>query len=306
MINTVLIVLSLSITSEAQLASHAHLQFLSHDQLAGRKTATKHANLAASYIAKQFKRYGLAPVSNQFIVPFNYKSGFFSEGNAHNVMAVTDSIANKPTVVITAHFDHLGSSGKAVYNGADDNASGVAALLTLAKLISENPSRQLNYLFLATDAEEAGLFGAREFINNPPIPLSDVLININLDMLGVSKRKRLLALYNTPSKPLVEALKDTNWHTNSKLKFTKGNGFYNSSVKNQRRRIIDAGDHRAFYKKNIPVLYFGVGEHDNYHTVDDTYENIHHGFFDANLHNIAKVISELDANAHLLNSALPN
>lgn len=306
MINTALIVLSLSITSEAQLASHAHLQFLSHDQLAGRKTATKHANLAANYIAKQFKQYGLAPVSHQFIVPFNYKSGFFSEGNAHNVMAVTATIANKPTVVITAHFDHLGRSGKGVYNGADDNASGVAALLTLAKLISESSNRQLNYLFLATDAEEAGLFGAREFINNPPIPLSDILININLDMLGVSKRKRLFALYNNPSQPLVKVLKNISWHTNSRLKFTKGNGFYDSSVKNQRRRIINAGDHRAFYKKNIPVIYFGVGEHGNYHSVNDTYENIHHGFFDANLHNIAKVISELDANAHLLSSDLPN
>lgn len=306
MINIALIALTLSLTPKSQLTAHSHLLFLSHDKLYGRKTATQHASIAANYIAQQFEHTGLLPVNEHFISSFEYKSGFFSNGIGHNVLASTPINPEQPFVVITAHYDHLGSKGNRIYNGADDNASGVSALLTLAELITKSPNRQLNYIFLATDAEEAGLFGARAFIQNPPVSLNKVLININLDMLGVSKRKRLFALYNTPSMALVDSLRDVNWHQNSRIKFTKGNGFYNSSVKNQRRRIIDAGDHRVFYQKKIPIMYFGVGEHNNYHTVQDTYENLDHSFFDANLRNIAKVISTLDANPHLLSRSLPN
>ena len=180
--------------------------------------------------------------------------------------------------------------------GADDNASGVAALLVLAKNIEQMPNRQLNYLFLATDAEENGLHGARSFVEKPPIPLSDMILNINLDMLGYSKRKRLLGLYTSQLKPLIEELKQLQWHRGGDVKFTRGNGFFPISIKSQRRRILNASDHKLFHQNAIPILYFGVGEHRFYHTEDDTYDNLHHQFYNANLHNIAKVISLLDAN----------
>lgn len=300
MIHALFFALSLSVTTQDTLKAHSHLQLLSHDQLAGRKTGTLHASIAADYIAKQFQNAELNPVFANYKVPFRFSSGFFGEKEAHNVLAASEQIANRPTVVISAHFDHLGTKGRHIYNGADDNASGVAALITLASLIAKQPNRKLNYLFLATDAEESGLFGAREFIKASPVPLSNVLININLDMLGVSKRNKLLGLYNAPSKAFIESLRTNIWHKDSEVKFTRGNGFYNRTIKNQRRRILDAGDHREFHRKRIAILYFGVGEHSNYHSQHDTYENLDHAFFDGSLHNIAKVISQLDANYQLL------
>lgn len=291
--------LNISVGHSELIDSHAHLQLLSHDELNGRKSDSIGNQLAAHYIASQFKLAGLQPFNHHFNSGFTYRSGFTGTRNGQNIVAQTSYIPGQPYVVITAHFDHLGAHGSRIFNGADDNASGVAAMLSLAKMIEKSTERKLNYLFVATDAEEAGLHGAKALLENFPIPINNVLLNINLDMLAGGKKK-LLALYSNELKPFVAKAKTHLADTNYQIRFTRGQGFFPRSVKNQRQRILNAGDHRLFYKNDIPILYFGVGEHKYYHTPKDTYENINSAFFDQNIMVISYVLNLLEQHYHVV------
>ena len=99
-------------------------------------------------------------------------------------------------LVLTAHYDHLGKRGHRIFNGANDNASGFAALLVLVRYYSKNPPAY-NQLFVSPDGEEDGLYGAKYFVENPPVSRSEISLNINMDMLGHGARKKRLYIAGT-------------------------------------------------------------------------------------------------------------
>ncbi len=186
----------------------------------------------------------------------------------HNVIGYIDNGAAH-TIVLGAHYDHLGSGqdhntlwrGKpAIHNGADDNASGIAAILELAKFLKDSKLKNNNYLFICFSGEELGLYGSKYFTSHPTIPLETVNYMINCDMVGRlndSTHTLIVGGYGTSpawSKVLPEKTKSLS------VKFDSSG--------------IGPSDHTSFYLKNIPVLFFFTGIHSDYHKPTDDVDKI--------------------------------
>ena len=251
-----------------------HIYYLSADRMKGRGTGSKEAEKAAKYITKHFQQYGLLPKGeNGYRQHFEAKVRrvvvIDSIRQASNVLGFLDNGAPY-TIVIGAHYDHLGLGhqgsskdplgvGK-IHNGADDNASGVAGLLELARHYSRNAVVEpFNILFIGFGAEELGLVGSKYFTAHPTIPLADIHWMLNMDMIGRYNPDNGLAIigYGTSSKfpAIFEGI-------TSPLKFNlskDGNG---------------GSDQTSFYRKNIPVLFFHTGGHEDYHMPTDNPEKI--------------------------------
>ena len=192
--------------------------------------------------------------------------------NAKNIIGYIDN--NAPfTIVLGAHFDHLGygedgnsmvrTGEKLIHNGADDNASGTAALIELAFLLNKSKEKFYNFLFIAFSAEELGLNGSKYFVENPTISLNSVNYMINMDMVGRmndSTKAITVGGYGTsPSwKPIFEGIKNKSFS----IKFdSSGSG---------------PSDHTSFYRKDIPVLFFFTGLHTDYHKPSDDADKINY------------------------------
>jgi len=197
------------------------------------------------------------------------------KGEGHNVLGYKANKKARHTVIIGAHHDHLGygelggsraPGSNQIYNGADDNASGTAAMLQLARTISaDKKCKSYNYLFLAFSGEELGLIGSKYFTKNPSLELGKVAYMVNIDMLGrLDSAKKTLVINGTGTSPdwkkTLEALPtDTNV-----LRITTSESGLGPS------------DHASFYLENIPVLHFFTGQHQDYHMPTDDEERINY------------------------------
>jgi hypothetical protein len=257
-----------------------HITYLASDQLEGRAPGTKGEKLAQEYIIKAFKEYGLKPAgTKKFLQSFEYTErphahhvdGKGVQWKGANVIGYLDNEAEK-TIVIGAHYDHLGAEdgrgsslaaepvGK-IHNGADDNASGVAGLLELARIYALNGEKEkVNFLFMAFSAEEAGLIGSKHFTNNPTKPMEKVLAMMNMDMIGrLRDSTNSLIIGGVGTSPVWIPLAK-NLNSGFELKFdTAGMG---------------PSDHASFYLKDKPVLHFFSGTHSDYHKPSDDIEKI--------------------------------
>lgn len=187
----------------------------------------------------------------------------------NNVAARIDNKA-RYTAVIGAHYDHLGfgednnslHAGKepAIHNGADDNASGTAAMLELAAMIKARGLKKYNYVFVAFSGEELGLFGSKFFAEHPPVSIGDISYMINMDMLGrLNDSSKLLTVGGYGTSPSWGALLSEPGRY-LKLRFdSSGTG---------------PSDHTSFYRKDIPVLFFFTGLHSDYHKPSDDADKI--------------------------------
>jgi aminopeptidase YwaD len=169
----------------------------------------------------------------------------------------------KETLVFGAHYDHLGLGVEGslspkwgiVHNGADDNASGVAGVLELARVFgSRKNTLNRNILFIAFGGEELGVLGSSYFVKNPVIPLDDIVAMINMDMIGRLREKKLV-VGGTGTSPAWNGILDE--ANVDGLKITKNEDGYGPS------------DHSMFYAKDIPVLFFFTGAHAQYHKPED-------------------------------------
>ena len=205
----------------------------------------------------------------------------------HNVLGYIDNGAEK-TVVLGAHYDHLGygEDGNSMYrgtehlihHGADDNASGTAALIELAKLLKQSKFKNNNYLFIAFSGEELGLFGSKYFVEHPIIDLKKVNYMINMDMVGrLNDSAHVLTIGGYGTSPEWGSLFSSN--QNEKKYFVLK---YDSSG-------TGPSDHTSFYRKDIPVLFFFTGLHHDYHRPSDEADKIN---YTGELH-VVKYIYEL-------------
>src|SRR5678809_1198525 len=191
----------------------------------------------------------------------------------HNIIGYLDNGAAR-TVVLGAHYDHLGygedgnsmlrTGEKAIHNGADDNASGTAALIELARILKNTKQRNNNYLFIAFSAEELGLNGSKFFTEHPTIDFTKVNYMINMDMVGrLNDSSEVVTIGGYGTSPQWGTLIDPN---NKKNPFVI--------------RIDSSGtgpsDHTSFYRKNIPVLFFFTGLHSDYHRPSDDFDKINY------------------------------
>lgn len=256
------------------------LAILSSAQMSGRKTGTIGSFKAKGFLQTRFKKIGLAnfPEHPEYIQTFSFPKSSSDNQGSNVVGWLKGSKFDQQFIVVTAHYDHLGTKGRHVFYGADDNASGVAALLALAAKGAELGLAH-SVIFLATDAEEKGLHGAKAFIKNLPIDKNAIQLNINLDMLGEGgHRNRLYATFSRGDEQLAALVK--NISDNAGLCLISGHrrsqGF--SSVK-QKINWRKASDHAAFSKVDIPYLFLGGGVHQRYHTPQDNFENINQKFY---------------------------
>ena len=252
-----------------------HLEKLSSKQMMGRKTGTKGNQRARQYIIEELKAANVHPFDKTFEQEFSFVSKN-KEYRAANIVGVLLPKNRKSNdyIVLTAHFDHVGSKGKHIYYGTDDNASGTSALLAIAKTIdTENLNH--NILFLFTDGEELGLHGARFFVQKYSELLPNIKLNINVDML--SGNRRLSSLYYI-ARNLDTVLEQSKLQQFSDLierapVNLRKNFRHRINAMNKKVRWLYASDHGVFYKNGVPFVYYGVGVHKNYHSVKDTYEN---------------------------------
>ena len=207
----------------------------------------------------------------------------------HNVVGYLHNGAAN-TVIIGAHFDHLGygEDGNSmlrndvtqIHNGADDNASGTAALIELAKMLKGSKLKSNNYLFIAFSGEELGLFGSKYFTDHPTIDLSKAHYMINLDMVGrLNDSSKTLTIGGVGTSP---AWGKTLSSIQNKAVVVK----YDSSG-------TGPSDHTSFYRKNIPVLFFFTGLHGDYHRPSDDPQKIN---YNGALHVVKYVYSVVEKN----------
>ena len=196
--------------------------------------------------------------------------------------------ARSSYLVVTAHYDHLGVRGGQVFNGADDNASGVAALLAMAARVSaETPEHSI--VFAALDAEEAGLNGSKAFIGDPPIPLASIVMNVNLDMVARDAEEHALrhrARSNIRSSRLPEERGAAAGRAPPRPR---------RSTRKKTTGRSDS-DHFPFHEAGIPFIYFGVEDEAQHHKATDDAETVTKEFFVGAANTILASLRALDKN----------
>lgn len=257
-----------------------HISYLASDKLQGRLAGSKGEKLAANYIENEFKKLGLKPYQKNYQQPFTYKVALNPHDtilksapiNGTNVIGYLDNNA-KHTIVIGAHYDHLGlnehhhstkmNSEGEIHNGADDNASGVAGVLELARILSQNATKEkVNFLFALFSGEEDGLIGSKHMAETLKQNFPNVSAMINMDMIGRLDDKKSLVIGGTGTCPSFPEIIEKN----------KPAGFNIT----QELSGIGPSDHTSFYLKDIPVLFFFTGTHQDYHKPSDDEEKINY------------------------------
>lgn len=276
------------------------VKILASDSLRGRRTGTSYEQMAAEYLAKRFKDLELDPKgTNGYFQEFS----FADKSDPHrevkfvnksedgtitgtNVIGFMDNNA-ETTIVIGAHYDHLGMGGegslyrgetKAIHNGADDNASGVAVMLNLVKEL-QNKNTHNNYLFISFSGEELGLLGSNYFVKNPTINLENINYMINMDMVGRLNEEKVLAVFGVGTSPIF-----------SQTLFSNKTDF---SI-TEKESGVGPSDHTSFYLMDLPVLHFFTGQHEDYHKPSDDIEKLNFEGMEDITQYILAVITDLD------------
>ena len=274
----------------------ADIGYLASDALEGRGTGTPGNDSAAAYLAREYARLGLAKIERATTCPemragvrecvvgrasylqnFSARSaaaahaGLTGELPTQNVIAMqpgTDPALRSQYVVIGAHYDHLGRSSfdaldpgakNAIHHGADDNASGTAAVLELARRFHATPARR-SIIFVNFSGEELGDLGSQYFVDNPPVPLDSITAMLNFDMVGRLRNDKLI-VYGVTTATEMRGIVDSANLVQPLAITALGDGFGPS-------------DHASFYGKNIPVLQFFTDMHEDYHKATDVASKI--------------------------------
>lgn len=267
------------------------VRVLSADDMQGRQTDTKGSIKARNYVLRRFRQEGLRPLPSGWLQPFRFTPKDGIERQGVNVMGfVRGTRRPGQVIVVTAHYDHVGVGDDGqIHNGADDNASGVAALFEMAhRLKSRRPEHSI--LFVALDAEEYGLRGARAFMANPPVPVEAMALNINLDMVSRIDKGELYAVgtYQFPAlKPVLEEAA-----RGSKVALLFGR---DRPQDTGRDNWVPLSDQEPFYRAGVPFVFFSVDDHADYHAPTDDPERIPVPFFEAGVELIARALFRFDA-----------
>lgn len=262
------------------------LRRLSHDAAQGRRTGTPGGEAARRFIVGQMKDMRAKSLNKGYLHPFTFKNRSGEEIEGVNVIGYVKG-KEETAFVITAHYDHLGVRDSVVFNGADDNASGVSALLGLMEYFRSNKPRH-TLIFAALDGEEMGLQGAKAFLEDERIPLENIALNINMDMISINDKNELYVAgtHHYPNlKPIIEKIDPQPLN----LKLGHDSPDLGSDD------WTGQSDHGAFHKKGIPFLYFGVEDHAHYHKSTDDFENVNQEFFVRAAHAILDCILALDS-----------
>ncbi len=260
----------------------ADVRVLASDSLMGRGTGSEGAEMAAAYLEQRMQDLGLLPFDSDgdYLQAFTFTpmtdphaevafgAATDSSLTGRNLLGLLDNGGSR-TVILGAHYDHLGMGGEgslyrgepAVHNGADDNASGVAVLLKLARMLQEWPEAKDNYLFILFSGEEMGLLGSNYFSKNPTLDLEEVAYMVNLDMVGRLRDDKTLSVSGTGTTPIWPQMLNS-LNPGFKLVLDESG--------------VGPSDHTSFYHQEIPVLHFFTGQHEDYHKPTDDAEKLNY------------------------------
>ncbi len=237
----------------------AHVEFLASDELMGRHAASPGGKRAAEYIRSKVQAYGLEP--------FGDDGTFLQEvaGFAPNVVGIVRG-SGKEFVLVTAHFDHLKPKQEGedrIFNGADDNASGTAAVLELAQALGKQKGRlKASIVFVGFTAEEGGLRGSRYFVEHAPMELEAIRGVYNMDMISRGKKNLIFCEGGAAAPHLLETVKRANKTVKMDVRY------------GEHPEWISQSDQFSFIQKDVAALYFGVEDHEDYHRVSDHADKI--------------------------------
>ena len=265
------------------------LETLSSDKMEGRSADRPAIQLARDLVEKRFREVGLTPFNGTFrqLFEFTPRRSDVKLNGVNFIGMIKGRRASDKYIVITAHYDHDGIKNGQIYNGADDNATGTAALFAMASYFKKHrPDHSL--IFVAFDAEEKGLLGARHFVSNMPVSKSSVVLNVNADMIGRSDKNELYAAGTTLHPQLKPALEKV--QKRARVKLMLGHDVPGTG----REDWTFQSDQGAFHREKIPFVYFGVEDHADYHQPTDDYERIHHDFYVRSVETIIAAVKELD------------
>ncbi len=247
------------------------IEYLADPRLEGRGTGTVGNDSAAAWLVRRYAEMGLKGVRQPFVAKQAMRGGEAKSLPTNNVYAIVpgrDASLRAEFVVIGAHFDHLGrstvgamdpESGNIIHPGADDNASGTAAVLALAQRFARSPSRR-SIVFVNFTGEELGLLGSGWFVDHSPVPVTSVMAMINFDMVGRLRNDKLIVYGVATAKELPAILDSANATVGLKLSAV-GDG-------------EGPSDHSSFYHKDLPVLHLFTDLHDEYHRATDVASKI--------------------------------
>ncbi|TXE13218.1 M28 family peptidase [Seonamhaeicola algicola] len=262
-----------------------HIKTLSSDAFEGRRTGTQGANKAKKYIINQYHTLQVKPFKQGYQQTFLFNKGKKQYKGVNVIGYIKGTCVPNKYIVISAHYDHEGIKNGKIYNGADDNASGLSALFSFAEYFKTHPPKH-SVILAAFDAEELGLKGSSYFVNNLNVPYHKILLNINMDMISRSNTNTLHVAGSNIYKQFIQAVCCVA-HENFTLK-SGHDGF------DENDSWVYASDHANFHKKDIPFLYFGVDDHDDYHEPTDDFENIHPTFYIEAVKTIISVFNKID------------
>ena len=265
------------------------IQTLSADDMEGRSADRPAMAKAREYVEKRLKESGVEQIGDSFKQEFEFKL----RGSGQTLKGVNyyGQIKGKKSpdkfIVITAHYDHDGLKNGEIYNGADDNASGTAALFAVASYFKKHqPDHSL--IFAAFDAEEKGLVGSRHFVANLPVPKESIVLNVNMDMIARNDKNELYAsgTYSYPQfRQVLEKVQKA-----AKVKLILGH----DDPKTGHDDWTFQSDQGAFHAAKIPFIYFGVEDHEDYHKPTDDYGRIHPAFYVKSVETIIEALREVD------------
>ena len=260
---------------------------LASDEFEGRRAGTAGGVKARAWIVNEMRDAGLTPgIGKAFVEPFTfvYEPGRGTsfpgltrteiEGSA-NVLGRIEGTSRGKWIVVSAHYDHLGVLDDRIYHGADDNASGVAALLAAARWLHVHPPRH-PILFIAFDAEEFGSHGAKAFLKANILKKDEIAIDINLDMVSRNDKGELYASGTSQSPWLLPILTPVQQRAPVHLRFGHDRPKADAQGLDDWTHDSDQG---PFADAGLPFVYFGVEDHADYHKPTDTADKIRPQFF---------------------------
>ena len=247
-----------------------HLAYLSSAVMAGRETATPGNQLAREYIVHVFDSLQIGKTGDSYLQPFPF--GNNNQQGTNVIGVIKGSQYQNSYIAITAHYDHLGVRNGNIYYGTDDNASGTAALLAMMQYFKQHPPKH-SLIFVAFDAEEKGLLGSKYFVAHCPIPLSSIMLNVNMDMVSRNDSNEIFATgvyHHSFLKKYVDSIQP---FTPVIIRFG------HDGEKAGADDWTNQSDHFPFHQNNIPYLYFGVEDHPDYHRPGDTFDKVNKSFY---------------------------
>ncbi len=260
------------------------LETLSSDTFEGRRTGEKGNAMAREFIINEFKKLDTKPFGADYNQPFKFELKGKEYQGTNVLVAFMGTDKKEEYIVVSAHYDHLGIIDGNIYNGADDDASGTAALFAFAEYLTKNPPKH-SILLAAFDAEEMGLKGAKYFVNNARN--LNIIANINMDMIGRSERNELYVVGTRYSKELEDIIQNFKNPTSTRV-------LIGHDGSDDKEDWTQSSDHGPFYDAGIPFLYFGDEDHPGYHQATDDFKDITPEFYKNSVRIILSVFTKID------------